>query len=508
MRLVMNNDVNPETVRKLVKETRINEKAVQYLVGKGYDTKEKINSVLYFNPTELRPLMSMKNAEAFMIRLENAVKAKENITIYGDYDGDGIMGTIIMYEGLKKLGVPVKWFINNRIKEGYGMNIAGITRLMTLHPETQLIVTVDNGIKAFEGIKYAQEHGIDVIVSDHHGQSEGESLPECPVVCEKRLDEDPNGEWFCGAELARRIIVELFSRLGKKAANGVFLEELYAYAGFATITDSVPMNPANHYVAKHGLYMIAKASNMIWRVLYELVLPKKMDQDTIGYQYGPMVNAPGRILGDVDVVLEALIAGSEGDEEACKDAVRKMIEINKERQARSVTDDQIANGIIETMNMSKDPFIVIHDDRFTEGMNGLVSGHITEAYKVPSIVLSPKDSDPDLYKGSCRSVEGVNVFELLNQCRDELEYFGGHPMAAGLAVRRENIPALRAKLISLVSKIDIKHDPEVKVDLMIEPGKISRKALMDLDEIMPFGPELEKPMIGMTAKIRSVQTRK
>lgn len=498
---------------KLANDARLSPEAARYLALKGYDTPEKISHLLYFQSFNLRKVTTMKDAYLFLNRLRKGIEEGEVITIYGDYDADGIMGTMILYMGIYRLmsapGKTLHWFINNRFREGYGMNEKGVKRLLEEYPDTSLIVTVDNGIKAHDGIQYALDHGIDVIVSDHHGQSEGEELPNCPVVCEARLDEDMEAkESFCGAELARRLITELYKEMKKDILNRDFLKSLFAYSGLATITDSVPMNPANHYVAKTGILTIGQEKDMCWRILREETLPKRMDQDTIGYQYGPMINAPGRIEGNVDAAMRTFLASFRNDEDACRKAVKGMWSINNRRRELSLEDDKLAFASIADNGWENDKFILVADERFLEGINGLTAGHITETYKVPSIVLSPKDQEPDVFKGSARSVEGFNIFKALNQCRDLLLGFGGHPMAAGLSVKRENIGKLRERLKEIAENYVPDPEETFHVDFLIRPENITPQLVNDLSALMPFGPGLEKPSIGFTANIRSAHVMK
>lgn len=490
-------------IAELAKKCDLSEEITRYLVLRGYDTRDKIDNLLYFKPMNLRKVSTMCGSIGFFDRLKAAIRNQDNVCIYGDYDADGIMATMILYMALERLfDHPVNWFINDRFKEGYGMNKKGVIRLLEAFPETNLIITCDNGIKAQEGIAYAIEQGIDVIVSDHHGQSVGEELPDCPVVCEARLDENQQArESFCGAELARRLMVQLYRDLGLYRKYTPEIQRWIAYSGLATITDSVPLNPANHFVAKSGIEMIGKEEDLVWRILREETKTTKLDQDTIGFQYGPMINAPGRINGNVDAAMEAFLAGYRGDEESCRRAVKNMIAINIQRREDSAEDDRAAFAEIAAKGYDKDKFILIANERFLEGINGLTSGHITETFKVPSIVLCPKDQEPEIYKGSARSVEGFNIFEALNECKDLLLGFGGHPMAAGLSVHRDNIDALRERLKQMAEQHVPEQEETVKVDFIIRPKEITPRLANELNTVMPYGQDLEKPTIGFTGKV-------
>lgn len=507
---------------ELASKINMSDSVARVLYNRGFSDPRSVLNYLNYKPFQLRDVEKMKDADVFLSRLQTAIEKKEHITIYGDYDADGVMSTFIWLMSLATLGNIPQWFVNNRFSEGYGLNVKGMKRLLELYPETQLIVTCDNGIKAWEGIDYAKAHGVDVIVSDHHGQSQGEPLPSCPVVCEKRLDEDERkSEWFCGAELSRRLVTALFGRMGLQREYRAFLNRLYAYSGLATVTDSITMNAANHFVVKEGLRQIGDEYDLIWKVLREECHPSAIDQDMIGFKYGPMINASGRVLGTVDLVMQAFLEsfayGVEAEkcmqegkaylfgptrEEQCRKAVQKLIEVNEERKMMSAEGDKIAAEIIEKSGYQEDKFLVIADERFEEGINGLIAGHLTEQYSVPSIVLCPKDGEPEIFKGSARSVEGFNVFEVLNECNDLLLGFGGHPGAAGLSIKRENISALRERLRTIAEKYVPEKETTVEVDFIATPDSIQPRLAQELNQLMPYGEGFAKPTVGFEGIIK------
>lgn len=509
----------------LSKQLNLSGSAVRVLHNRGLDDKRGILNFLNFKPYQLRNVENMKDADDFLSYLIEAIQSDKKITIYGDYDGDGVMATMIWYMALTKIGHEPNWFVNDRFKEGYGMNKKGVERLLSDYPETSLILTCDNGIKAHDGIAYAASRGVKTIVSDHHGQSHGESLPECPVVCEKRLDEAPEAyEGFCGAELSRRLVVALFKRLGVQKEHKEFLARLYAFSGLATVTDSITLNGANHYVVKEGLRQMGSEKDLCWQVFREETKPSSIDQDTIGFKYGPMVNASGRVQGTVDAAMEVFLNSFWYEESktaedfsfernekakeyasACRQAVINLVSINEERKKMSAEGDRIAASLVQSNGWDKKKFIVVDDEQFEEGINGLISGHLTEQYQVPSIVLSPKDGEPEVYKGSARSVQGFNIFEVLNDCKELLLGFGGHPGAAGLSIQKENIPALRERLEQIAEQYVPEPETTISVDFVVTPETLSPRLAQEVAQLMPFGEGFAKPMVGFEGNIKEVK---
>lgn len=502
----MEKKLTDEKTKAFAAEIRKSAYVAWYLSSKGYGTKEAFDKYINAKVASLRHVYTLKDSDRFLERLSLAIDRKEVITIYGDYDCDGIMATAIVMFSLQNIGEnTVHWFINDRFKEGYGMNVKGAERLLKTFPDTQLVITVDNGIKANEGVSYLKAKNVDVIISDHHKQSEGEELPDCPVVCESRLDENEEiKENFCGAELARRLMSELYIMRNLVDSNRTFLNGLCAYSGFATITDSVPMNAANHCIAKTGLRLIERGYDTVWQVLNQELNQTRITQDTIGFTYGPMFNAPGRVLGNVDAAMEVLVASRSGNIDRAREAVQKLIAINEERKTWSKEDDSLAFKQAE--NYSDNRFMLVANDSFREGINGLTSSHLTEKYQVPSIVLSPVHGSANIYKGSGRSVDGINLFSILDQCRDLMLGFGGHPMAAGLSVEKKNIEKLRKRLNKLAPENPDKG--AVTADFTVDPSDITLDLIDEYETLMPFGPEFEKPTFLIEGRIESIRTMK
>ena len=461
-------------------------------------------------PPMRRRVEELEGGEELINALLKAVEGGEKILIYGDYDADGIMASYILYSGLDRLSPGrVGFYINDRFEDGYNITPDSIDKCLDMHPGTGLIITCDNGINAAEAVDRAMERGVKVLVTDHHVQT----IPlreDCPAVDEKSIrqrEADARAgvtpEEFCGAELARRVIVSLYMAAGAHMKERAVLNDHIAYAAFATITDHVPMNPSNHLVGRKGLRDIIDGRGF-WGILKEeyFGIPsaetreRKLHWDAIGFCYGPMINAGGRITGTADPAMRMLISYYEGDEDACRKAVRELISLNRERRALCDHDDMIAFEIIEREGMYKDPFILLCDDRFSEGVNGLTATHICERYNVPSAVLSPSKNDPDRFKGSARSVEGCDLISLLTGLGPIVKA-GGHAMAAGLSVEKKDIDELR-RLLNEAQKGFVPPPPP-EPDFLYEAADLDMRTVelheKLIDDLEPFGPGFEEPCL-------------
>lgn len=488
--------INAKLSHKLSLETNLAPLICEYLCDHGYTSKEKINNFINFNENNLKNITEMKDVKPFILRLANAVINHEKVVIYGDYDSDGICATTIFIKTLRLLGEDPSYFISNRFTEGYGLSIKGMQRLLAQYPDTKLIVTCDNGIVAFEGVDYAKSKGVDVIISDHHIASPDGRLPDCPVVCEKRRDENTSQlEGFCGAELARRLCILLTQVLRKYEPLKDELKSLYAFAGFATITDVIELNSSNHFIAKKGLEEINnyKKDTPCFAALKEVLsINSNIDEVSIGYHLGPMINAAGRITGDASLPVKLFISN---DIVKAKKLALELRKLNEIRQEKSFEQQQLAKKEYDQFHMENDTFIIlkgIDGESYDEGIAGLIASYIVENYKKPCICLA-KTENEDIYKGSARSIEGFNIKVALDNCSQFLEGYGGHSMAAGLSVKKSNINQLHEHLNDL-SKNTENLIEYIDVDYF---ESINNFDFGMIDEyrryLAPFGVGFEKP---------------
>ncbi len=495
-------------IKGLTKEekTKINELAIskevsvspiplKYLVTRGFDTPQKINKLLNFNENDIPDIKKAKDADVFNDRLIEAVTNKETITILGDYDADGICATAIAKRALALLGVNANYFVSNRFSEGYGISKKSVSRLLKEYPDTSLILTVDNGILGFEGVDYANECGVDVIISDHHEPSPDGTLPNAVAIVDvKRLDDEYPFKELCGAGLIYRLMKELFVRGGLN--NSTFhLDHLLAFVAVATVGDVVPLTDENRYYVLKGLAEINNPKLVCFEALSDVLKPKEINEETLGFSYVPLLNAIGRIKGDVIPAIELLLSN---DREFCLETANYLKEINTERQRICQREQRLANKIVET-HLSDNVLIVVGEG-FGEGTVGIAAGRLKEEHAKPVIVLTPSEDDPNILKGSGRSVEGYSLKNALDINKDLLLYYGGHELAAGLSIKKENVETLREKLCELAKteEFQYKADNTTYIDIVIEPKDVSYHLVSEInDELRPFGQGFPKPVIGL-----------
>jgi len=386
----------------------------------------------------------MKDVGIAMNLIAEAMQKKAKIMIYGDYDVDGVMSTVIIYKLLQRLGADVEYYIPHRVEEGYGLNVKAVEHIASLG--VSLLITVDNGIASHEEVAVANRHNMQVVIIDHHepGFMENESgridmLPLAAAIIDPKQSECsyPFKE-LCAAGLAYKLAGALCKYL-----NVPFLDqdELLVLAAIATICDIVTLQDENRILVKQGLALL-NTNKLINPGLGSLItrrgyLDKPADAFTIGYILGPCLNATGR-LESATLSVELLL--SEFPSQRIQLA-HELADLNDER--KKLTADCVDRALNELPTDNLDKVLVLTDPTAHESVAGIVAGRIREATGRPTILLTQGEG---AMKGSGRSIEGYNLFEALFAHKDLFLRFGGHAMAAGLTMQEENVPVLRAAL--------------------------------------------------------------
>ena len=408
------------------------------LRARGVDTEEKADHFLNPSLKDLHDPYRMEGMESAVKLIRRAIAAGDRIMIFGDYDADGVCATSILLETLTELGAQVSFRLPSRQKDGYGLNENAVREISE---KAKLLITVDCGISNRAEVALAKELGMTVIVTDHHQLPE--ALPEADAVLNPLIGNYPCS-FLCGAGVALKICQALQGTAG--------LEKRLDLAAIATVADIVPLMDENRVIVREGLERIRRTGRPGLKALLECSgTMGALQADALAFRLGPRLNAAGR-LGDASLAVRLLLTGIP---EKAADTAGKIEEMNRQRQnmEREITAAALAQ-ITESPSFGEDRILIAAGEGWNPGLIGLAAGKICERFYRPSIVLSlPEDGGPAV--GSCRSIPGVNIFELLRDCEDLLVRFGGHAQAAGLTVVRENIPALRERMNRILrEKID------------------------------------------------------
>lgn len=482
-------------IKKLSKNTNISDTIASILVNRDIKTEKDIEK--FMNPSIeylYNPLL-MKDMNKGTNLIIDAIKQEKNIVVYGDYDADGIISTYILYSALLRCGANVRYHIPDRITEGYGINSESLKQLR--EEGYEVVITCDNGISAIDQIKFAKELGMIVIITDHHDipfveLEDGNRqfvVPDADAVINpKQKDCEYPFKSLCGAGVAFKFSQVLYEKMG------ICKEEAYdfmQYGAIGTICDVVDLIDENRVIAKNGLKMINETKNIgVKALIKETSLEgKKINSYHIGFVLGPCINATGR-LDSAELALKLLLSE---DEEQAEKLAAKLHALNTERQNMTIESVNEIIDIIENSNMKNDKVLVVYKPDVHESIAGIVAGRLKERYNVPSIVLTQGEKTP---KGSGRSIEEYNMFEELMKCKDIMEKFGGHPLAAGLSIKEENIDKLRKRLNSNCTLSNEDIIPKIRIDRQLKLKEITFGLIDDIEKLEPFGKGNSTPVFA------------
>lgn len=462
----------------------------------GRGIRDKITATEYFNSinSDFEDITDLKDVvKAFDIIIEEIHKGSP-ICVYGDYDADGVMSTVILCKALSHLGADVTYFIPNRVEDGYGLSNSSVVNIA--QRGIKLIITCDNGISAIEQIELAKKFDMRVVVLDHHEPKFTEQngirkdiVPDADAVVDAKLED--SGYIFkemCAGGLCYRFSKGLFEYLNKDFSP--LDNELITFAGIATICDVVDLVGENRTLAQRALRNINNdIVNIGLKALVEIKAVENINSYHIGFIIGPCINASGRL--DTAAVAVDLFLTSDMAE--AHSMAKKLSNINDER--KNMTNHGVENVISQLGNNPQDKILVIYNDKIHESIAGIIAGRVREVFNRPAIILT---KSKDGVKGSARSIEAYNIFEGLYAHSDLLINFGGHSMAAGLSLSAENIDTLRKRLND---DCNLSYDDLVEVytiDGALNLEDITEEAVDELQVLNPFGKANESPLYGST----------
>ena len=450
----------------------------------------------YLNGTiaDLYDGMLMKDMDKAVAVLGEKIKENAKIRIIGDYDIDGIQSTYILLEGFRMLGADVDSDIPDRMKDGYGLNRNLIDR--ALEADVDTIVTCDNGIAAAEEIAYAKSMGMTIVVTDHHevpyteiGAGRRYILPEADAVVDpKQEDCTYPFKGLCGAAVAYKLVEALMEAMGKDAEDADYLMENVA---IATIGDVMDLVDENRIFVKQGLDMLKRTENLGLKALMGCtgVNVDKLSPYHIGFVIGPCMNASGRL----DTAARSLkLLCAETEDEAAKLA-GDLTALNQSRKALTEEGKEAAIRIVEETEIGQDRVLVIYLPDCHESLAGIIAGRIREKYNKPVFVLTKGET---MVKGSGRSIESYSMFEELVKCGDLMEQYGGHPMAAGLSIKEENVEEFRRRLNENCTLTEKDLAPKILIDVPMPVSYINKELVEEISLLEPFGKGNTKPIFA------------
>lgn len=456
--------------------------------------EEAVDRYLNGTISDLYDGMLMKDMDKAIDILKEKILEDKKIRVIGDYDIDGVNATYILLEGLERLGADVDSDIPDRISDGYGLNRHLVERACEAGVDT--LITCDNGIAAADEIAYGKEMGMTVIVTDHHevpfDEYDGEKRYRIPpadaVMDPKQPDCLYPFKGLCGAAVAYKLMEALWESMGKDSAD---LDDLIENVAIATIGDVMDLEDENRIFVKEGLQMLRRTKNPGLKALIECtgIDKNSLNSYHIGFVLGPCINASGR-LDTAKRALELLRAGTQKEADILAGDLKALNDSRKDMTEEAVKQ---AEEQVETTTISKDKVLVVYLPDCHESLAGIVAGRIRENYYKPVFVLTDAEEG---VKGSGRSIDGYHMYEELNKCKELLTKFGGHRLAAGLSLPKENVGKFREMLNKKCTLTEEEMKEKVTIDMEMPFGCVTEGLVKELELLEPFGKGNTKPVFA------------
>ena len=488
-------ETDKEKVEEVKRKYQINELLATILVNRNIINEEDIR--LFLNPTreDFYDPFLIKDMDIAVDRILQAIDKKEKVTIYGDYDVDGITSITVLKSFLKDIGIEANFYIPNRLEEGYGLNKNAIDKIK--QNGCDLMITVDCGISAIEEIKYANSLGIETIVTDHH--EAGNELPEAiAVIDNKRKDSTYPFRELAGVGVVFKLTQALGIKLGLKEETYLKYLDIVCVG---TISDIVPLVDENRVIAKLGLMLVKQTKNIGLKSIINSSGYTKIDSNTISFGVAPRINACGR-MGKAEEALELFLSK---DIYEVNDLTKKLNEHNRKRQETEKSIFENALQKIEKEHLEKNKAIIVGGENWHHGVIGIVSSKITEMYFKPSILLSFEEDG--IGKGSGRSIPGFDLHDALMKCLDTIEKFGGHSMAVGITIKKDKLEEFKKEFEEIATESHIEEIvPIINIDAKIALGDINKEMAESLKQLEPFGEANKMPIFAFKKlKIDSIR---
>lgn len=473
-------ETNDELAKQISSKFNISKLLAQILINKGISQDEDIKIFLEPKRNNFYDPFLMPDMEKAVNRIIKAIENGEIITIYGDYDVDGITSTTVLKKFLEERGIKPNYYIPNRLKEGYGLNEEAIKEIAK--EGTTLMITVDCGISGVEETLFAKSLGIETIITDHH--EPGEILPDAYAIIDAKIKTNkyPFNQ-LAGVGVVFKLIQALSIKLGLDEKEYLKYLDLVC---LGTISDIVPLVDENRVIAKLGLKLVNVTKNLGLRTLLIMSGYKSADSNTISFGIAPRINACGR-MGFADEALQLLLSE---DKETVLKLAENLNEYNRERQEKE--KEIFEEAVKQIDNNEEQTAIILGGDGWHHGVTGIVSSKITETYFKPSILIGFEENEG---KGSGRSIPGIDLHEALLKCSSNLEKFGGHAMAIGLSIKKENFDSFKKELNEYLKNQNINQiKPIIMIDVVANLKDVNLQTVEELSLLEPFGEVNKMPI--------------
>ena len=475
-----------EESRNLAKELGISPILGKLLISRGIDTPEKATTFFYPQLSDLHDPFLMKDMSTAVARLNEAIGNKERILVYGDYDVDGTTSVALVYRFIQQYYSNIDYYIPNRYDEGYGVSRQGIDYAKQTH--VGLIIVLDCGIKAVEEITYAKQLGIDFIICDHHVPDD--TLPPAVAILNaKRTDNTYPCTDLSGCGVGFKFM-QAFAQ-----NNGIDFHKLIPLLDLVAVSiasDIVPIMGENRILALHGLKQLNRQPSTGLKAILQVcdLEDRELTMTDIVFKIGPRINASGRI----DNGKEAVDLLVEKEYSKALHLAKQINEYNETRKDLDKSMTEEANQIVDHLeDLSERRSIVLYNEKWHQGVIGIVASRLTEIYYRPAVVLCKHGN---IATGSARSVPGFDVYKAIEHCKDLLDSFGGHTYAAGLSLKTEHIEEFSQRFEAFVTSHILPEQTQstINIDAELDFKHINRKFCRDLKKFNPYGPQNEKPI--------------
>lgn len=477
---------------KLAQATGVGARLAEILIKRGIDTPASVKAFMQPLLSSLKDPYEITHLSAAAQRIAQAISAQEKVLVFGDYDVDGVTSTTLLVSILQRFGLSPHYLVPRRLEEGYGLTLNAISRALNeFHPK--LFIAVDCGTNSVEEVAHLRAQGIDVIIIDHHT---GKAQHPDAILVNPHLNDAADVPWknLCTVGLVFKLAHGLLKNLrnaGDEVAKEIDIKDFLDLVAVGTIADMVPLKGENRILARAGLERLPNTGRLGLSALFEVSgmrLGEAIKPYDISFRLGPRINASGR-LADASLPIQMLLSS---DPAFCRTAAAQLHDYNRERQEIEKQIYEQALAQIDRARMGH----VLFDPSWHSGVVGVVASRLTHELHRPCIVMGGENG---LAKGSGRSIDGVNLVEILTQAQTLLKSWGGHPMAVGVSLDPANLEAFRQAFDSALRAKLEGRDPEKTLNLtaILKPHEVTQQLLEEIDQLYPHGIENPVPIFAL-----------